>query len=102
MSTLSDLTLSYETLADDPIEMGIHYGKSVLNVLSGKLTQLAEPVRAVAPVALARSETSIQSRMITRPRPALQRRDFTEQAIRPRPIFTTSRPLQNRALIGAL
>lgn len=32
MSTLlSELALDYEILADDPIEMGIHFGQSILN-----------------------------------------------------------------------
>lgn len=31
---LSELTLDYEILADDPIEMGIHFGQSILNHVS--------------------------------------------------------------------
>lgn len=38
MSLLSDLQLDFEALADDPIEMGIHYGKTVLQVVSSKVS----------------------------------------------------------------
>lgn len=34
---LSELTLDYEILADDPIEMGIHFGQSILNHVSSGL-----------------------------------------------------------------
>lgn len=37
MSLLSNLTLVYETLADDPIELGIRRGHSVLSALSARL-----------------------------------------------------------------
>lgn len=33
MSLLSNLTLAYENLVDDPIEMGIAYGKSILSAV---------------------------------------------------------------------
>lgn len=36
---LSDIKLDFEALANDPIEVGIHYGKSVLQVLSNKITK---------------------------------------------------------------
>lgn len=50
MSLLENLTLSYETLADDPIEKGIHYGHSILGALSAKLVtpRLPEPVMETA------------------------------------------------------
>ncbi len=38
MSLLGDLQLDFEALADDPIEMGIHYGKSVLQVVSSRVS----------------------------------------------------------------
>ncbi len=34
---LSNLNLGYELTADDPIEMGIHYGESILNFVSAKI-----------------------------------------------------------------
>lgn len=34
---LSELTLDYEILADDPIEMGIHFGQSILNHVSSSI-----------------------------------------------------------------
>lgn len=36
---LSDIKLDFEALASDPIEVGMHYGKSVLRVLSNKVTK---------------------------------------------------------------
>lgn len=42
MSLLGDLQLDFETLADDPIEMGIHYGKSVLQAVSGRVSMPKE------------------------------------------------------------
>lgn len=36
-SLLADIALDFEALANDPIEMGIHYGKSVLQILSDKV-----------------------------------------------------------------
>lgn len=35
MSLLDNLALSYEIHVNDPIEVGIHYGKSILQALSG-------------------------------------------------------------------
>ncbi len=49
MSLLSDLTLTYENLADDPIEVGIHYGHSILGALSATLVpHFPEPVMETA------------------------------------------------------
>lgn len=47
MSLLADLQLNYENLADDPIDRGIYYGKSVLQALTSPI-QLA-PAFAVEP-----------------------------------------------------
>ena len=46
MSLLADLQLNYENLADDPIDRGIFYGKSVLQALTSPV-QLA-PAYVVA------------------------------------------------------
>ena len=43
MSVLTNLQLQYENLADDPIDRGIFYGKSVLQALTAPL-QLAPAV----------------------------------------------------------
>lgn len=62
MSLLSDLTLSYETSANDPIEMGLHYGHNILNILSAKVASEVESVRsfrAPAPLESRRPERRI-------------------------------------------
>ena len=45
MSLLSNLTLAYEHLVDDPIEKGISYGKSILSAINGQAG--LQPERAV-------------------------------------------------------
>ena len=71
MSLLGDLRLDFETLADDPIDMGIYYGKSVLQVFSDRVVQ---PLRTtmdemVAPVqlntVLATPEKTVQPQVRT-------------------------------------
>lgn len=66
MSLLQNLTLSYENLADDPIEMGIHYGHSILGALSARLItpRLPEPVLETATAYSYVSPTAEQLRQV--------------------------------------
>lgn len=47
-SLLSELALDYEILADDPIEMGIHYGQSILSQMSDSWDTVSAYSRQVA------------------------------------------------------
>lgn len=108
MSLLSDLALAYETLADDPIEMGIHYGKSVLKVLSGTTKQAEASLRNSLPSPAVRSNIAVRSRRAPRvqaaaPRQAATtRRDYSAvYNIRPRAAIV-SRQSPARAMVGAI
>lgn len=101
MSLLSDLALAYETLADDPIEMGIHYGKSVLKALSGSTKQTETTLRGL-PTPAVRSKVAVRTRMISRVQPQASRRDFSAAySIRPRQREVVARQPQ-RSMVGAL
>ena len=114
MSLLSNLTLSYEILADDPIEMGIHYGKSILNALVGKSSQSDSPAAVTAGFTAQRFKQPISPRFASRPQPvrraetaisrtaSLSRRDFMDYSIRPRVTETRSVSYTQRSLVGAL
>jgi hypothetical protein len=105
MGLLTDLTLAYEILADDPIERGIHYGQSILNILSQK----AQVPMAAVPreqVIAQVTETLAPSRPIERSlRPSLQspapRRDFINYQSRPL-VARTRTGYSQRQLVGAL
>ncbi len=49
MSILANLTLAYETLADDPIVKGISYGKSILSTIDAQIVEPAERAFAHLP-----------------------------------------------------
>lgn len=63
MSLLTNLTLAYETLADDPIEVGIHYGKSILGLFGAQYT---EQTATVNPSVLRRNIEAPAIRRISR------------------------------------
>ncbi len=103
MSLLSDLALAYETLADDPIDMGIHYGKSILKALSGAPKQAEAKLRSSLPKPAVRSNIAVRSRMVSRSQPVAERRDFSAAySIRPRQSEVVTRQSQERAMVGAL
>lgn len=103
MSLLADLTLAYETLADDPIEMGIHYGKSILHALSPSSSSLVPSSHpkesSSSPVSFARAASHIQINRTVR-RSAVHaetpRASYLNYAAR-RPVGYTQ-----RNLVGAL
>lgn len=82
MSLLKNLTLSYEMHANDPVEVGIHYGKSILQALSAKVSAM-ETV-AQGPRYIPR-ETTVTARTV--------RRTTTAQPERARYATYVSRPL---------
>lgn len=109
MSLLADLTLSYEILADDPIEVGIHYGKSILQVLSTKLS--VQPA-AVAPrrPSFYHKQATVTSRPL-RNRAAkkrtidsnvLSRSDYASYTSRRSAEYTETRNYTARTLVGAI
>lgn len=49
MNLLDNLTLAYETLADDPIEVSIQYGKSILQAVSPKPKAAQQTGQKVVP-----------------------------------------------------
>ena len=105
MSLLADLTLNYEMLADDPIEVGIHYGQSILNMLSGTVTAAEHMVQL--PKISSRARTPVAPRRANRPdyRAILNRPDQSQTATRRNFIDYSTRKSQTytrRTLVGAL
>ncbi len=103
MSLLTDLTLAYETLADDPIEVGIHYGKSILRALSpsssSSVSSSDSHKSSSSPVSLARVASRIQINRTVRRSVApteVPRASYLNYATR-RPVGYTQ-----RNLVGAL
>lgn len=60
---LADIKLDFEALASDPIEFGVHYGKSVLKVLTDKVTKPIEMLDGMA----ARYSTQPSSKIPEKP-----------------------------------
>ena len=79
---LADIALEFEALANDPIEMGIHYGKSVLKVLSNRVSKPIIMLDGMA--ARYTVDTKIKTEVTTKP---LQSPRFR----------TTNTPLPSRA-----
>ena len=96
MSLLADLKLSYEMLADDPVEVGIHFGKSVLDVASAGLTHtehtIVQKIDTVStpPASLS---TRVVRRFTTQPQ---DRSRFISYSSRANPTYT------KRQMIGAV
>lgn len=88
MSILADLTLAYETLADDPIVKGISYGKSILSTIDAQLLEPTERALAYLP-----SRSFVARPMQTRP---AMRGSYLNYATR-----SSAVPMR-RQLIGAL
>lgn len=99
MSLLANLNLTYETLADDPIEVGIHYGKSILSVFSPKAHAV---VKTEAPkfktVSQARaSKLVLPQRQVRRSAPTVSSRaNYAHYTPRMNAAYT------QRELVGAL
>jgi hypothetical protein len=89
MSLLDSLTLAYETLADDPIEVSIQYGKSILQAVS-PLQKIMhnEPQRRAA---IEPSSRRVQREVVT-----VDRNNYSDY-IRRRPTVSAT-----RVLVGAL
>lgn len=109
MSLLSDLTIAYEVLADDPIEQGIRYGHSVLDALSAKIItpRLPEPVLETA--AAYSYKMPITESVITQPQrtevqPRIQSRLRRESAGYSSRGFKTRSSVDytRRAMVGSL
>ncbi len=106
MSLLSNLTLDYEILADDPIEMGIRYGKSILSSVSDTVVAAEQFVeqqqfkkRQAVPVKL-------QARTPATRRPQAPKRDLSSSASRRSFIDYSARSTamgySRRNMVGAL
>ena len=103
MGLLSNLTLAYETLADDPIEMGIHYGQSILDLIAGPTESVNEHDYQARPQLAPTSRTITRSPIIAerlRGSPAVTRRELMNYVTRP--VLQASRPIPERVLVGAL
>ncbi len=112
MSLLSDLTIAYEVLADDPIEQGIRYGHSVLDALSARIItpRLPEPVLETAAAYSYQAPLSFVDRTVPAvkaPRSPM-RRDITSRMRRgstshvSRQTIAPGRAYTTRSMIGAL
>jgi len=112
---LTDLTLGYELLADDPIEVGIHYGKSVLNVLSSSVMSAARSVEHTLGTPVSRrlvvGRTQLSSHSRAHQTAQLVSRNTAYQiphreTLARRPILRNMRsataPVQTRTLVGAM
>ena len=93
MSVLANLQLQYENLADDPIDRGIFYGKSVLQAL-------ASPMQMAPAFAMASERDQVveppvfrSTRLVERAR--VERTRYAQYATRP--TFYAQ-----RSLVGAL
>lgn len=92
MGLLDNLTLAYETLADDPIEVSIQYGKSILQVI-GKSTNVHKSSHK--PVESGLGSLSLSTRKVQRSSLAIERSRYANYVRRP--IAST-----RRELVGAL
>ncbi|RTK95140.1 hypothetical protein EKI60_01650 [Candidatus Saccharibacteria bacterium] len=106
MSLLSNLTLDYEILADDPIEMGIRYGKSILSSVSNTVVAAEQFVeqqqfkkRQTVPV-----KVQVRATAARRPQAAQRnhsssspRRSFIDYSAR-----STAMGYSRRNMVGAL
>jgi len=110
MSILGDLKLAYETLADDPIEVSLYYGHSILSVLPQSVTP-KQPAYAVIPNYFAR-DVPIAQRVyrIATPLPEPVSRELPTQSrgrdysnfISRSPASRSTNAYSPRNLIGAL
>ena len=66
MGILTDLNISYEMLADDPIETGIRFGKSILDAMPAQIMQVFNNEAVYADAEFIRRPVVSRSREIRR------------------------------------